>query len=48
MFVKVDQVIGLESGPVAEAIIDEMGKLSYDLKETLSCIRPTLVMKTKL
>ncbi|HEY7778156.1 MAG TPA: ribose 5-phosphate isomerase A [Nitrososphaeraceae archaeon] len=37
-FVKGDQVIGLGSGPMAEAIISEMGRLSHNVKKTILCI----------
>jgi hypothetical protein len=35
-FVKTNQVIGLGSGPMAADIIREIGKLSSNVKETLS------------
>ena len=37
-FVKNNQVIGLGSGPMAAAIVKEIGKISSDIKETLQCI----------
>ena len=44
-FVKNNQVIGLGSGPMAAAIIREMGKLSNDIKETLQCIASSTQIK---
>jgi ribose 5-phosphate isomerase len=38
-YVKNNQIIGLGSGPMAAAIIREMGKLSNDIKITLQCIK---------
>jgi ribose 5-phosphate isomerase A len=37
-FVKNNQVIGLGSGPMAAAIVKEIGKISSDIKKTLQCI----------
>lgn len=44
-FVKGDQVIGLGSGPMAEAIIYEMGRLPQDVKKTLSCVPSSTQIK---
>jgi ribose 5-phosphate isomerase A len=44
-FVKSNQVIGLGSGPMAAAIIKEIGKLSSDIKETLQCIASSTQIK---
>jgi ribose 5-phosphate isomerase A len=44
-YVKGNQVIGLGSGPMAAAIIREMGKLSNDVKVTLQCIASSTQIK---
>jgi ribose 5-phosphate isomerase A len=44
-FVKGDQVIGLGSGPMAEAVICEMGRLPHDVKKTLLCIPSSTQIK---
>ena len=44
-FVKTDQVIGLGSGPMAGAIIREIGKLTSDVKDTLKCIASSTQIK---
>jgi ribose 5-phosphate isomerase A len=44
-YVKSNQVIGLGSGPMATAIIREMGKLSDDIKETLQCVASSTQIK---
>lgn len=44
-FVKTNQVIGLGSGPMAAAIIREIGKLSSNVKETLKCIASSTQIK---
>ena len=44
-FVKGNQVIGLGSGPMAAAIIKEIGKLPSDTKETLECIASSTQIK---
>ena len=44
-YVKGNQVIGLGSGPMAAAIIREMGKLSDDVKETLQCVASSTQIK---
>jgi ribose 5-phosphate isomerase A len=44
-FVKSNQVIGLGSGPMAAAIIREIGKLSPDIKETLKFIASSTQIK---
>ena len=43
--VKNNQVIGLGSGPMAAAIIREIGKLSEDVKETLQCVASSTQIK---
>jgi ribose 5-phosphate isomerase A len=44
-YVKNNQIIGLGSGPMAAAIIREMGKLSNDIKKTLQCIASSAQIK---
>jgi ribose 5-phosphate isomerase A len=44
-FVKINQIIGLGSGPMAAAIIRQIGKLSTDVKETLQCISSSTQIK---
>jgi len=44
-FVKNNQVIGLGSGPMAAAIVNEIGKLSSDIKETLQCVASSTQIK---
>ena len=44
-YVKSNQVIGLGSGPMAAAIVREMGKLSDDIKETLQCVASSTQIK---
>ena len=44
-FVKNNQVIGLGSGPMAAAIIKEIGNLSADIKETIQCIPSSTQIK---
>jgi ribose 5-phosphate isomerase len=44
-YVRDSQVIGLGSGPMAAAIIREMGKLSEDVKETLQCVASSTQIK---
>ena len=44
-FVKGDQIIGLGSGPMAEAIICEMGRVPRDIKKTLLCISSSTQIK---
>jgi ribose 5-phosphate isomerase len=44
-FVKNNQVIGLGSGPMAAAIVREIGKLSSDIKETLQCVASSTQIK---
>jgi ribose 5-phosphate isomerase A len=44
-FVKSNQVIGFGSGPMAAAIIREIGKLSSNIKETLKCIASSTQIK---
>ena len=44
-FVKNNQVIGLGSGPMAAAIVKEIGKISSDVKETLQCIASSTQIK---
>ena len=44
-YVKSNQVIGLGSGPMAAAIIREIGKLSSNIKETLQCIASSTQIK---
>jgi ribose 5-phosphate isomerase A len=44
-FVKNNQVIGLGSGPMAAAIVKEIGKISSDIKETLQCIASSTQIK---
>jgi ribose 5-phosphate isomerase A len=44
-FVKGEQVIGLGSGPMATAIIKEIGKLPSDIKEKLQCIASSTQIK---
>jgi ribose 5-phosphate isomerase A len=44
-YVKNNQVIGLGSGPMAAAIVREMGKLSNEVKETLQCIASSTQIK---
>jgi ribose 5-phosphate isomerase A len=44
-YVKPGQVIGLGSGPMAAAIIKEIGKLSDDVKETLQCVASSTQIK---
>jgi ribose 5-phosphate isomerase A len=44
-FVKGHQVIGLGSGPMAESVICEMGRLPHDIKKTLSCIPSSTQIK---
>jgi ribose 5-phosphate isomerase A len=44
-FVKSNQVIGLGSGPMAAAIVKEIGKPSPDIKETLKCIASSTQIK---
>jgi ribose 5-phosphate isomerase A len=44
-FVKNNQVVGLGSGPMATAIVKEIGKLSSDIKETLQCIASSTQIK---
>ncbi|HJT48771.1 MAG TPA: ribose 5-phosphate isomerase A [Nitrososphaeraceae archaeon] len=40
-----NQVIGLGSGPMAAAIIREIGKLSEDVKKTLQCVASSTQIK---
>jgi ribose 5-phosphate isomerase A len=44
-FVKNNQVIGLGSGPMAAAIVKEIGKISSDMKKTLQCIASSTQIK---
>jgi ribose 5-phosphate isomerase A len=44
-FVRDNQVIGLGSGPMAAAIIKEIGKLPLDIKKTLKCIASSTQIK---
>jgi ribose 5-phosphate isomerase A len=44
-YVKGNQVIGLGSGPMAAAIVKEIGKISSDVKETLQCIASSTQIK---
>jgi len=44
-FVKDSQVIGLGSGPMAAAIIKEIGKLPPEIKKTLKCIASSTQIK---
>jgi ribose 5-phosphate isomerase A len=44
-YVKGKQVIGLGSGPMAAAIIIQMGKISNDIKKTLQCIASSTQIK---
>ena len=44
-FVKNNQVIGLGSGPMAAAIVKEIGKISSDIKKTLQCIASSTQIK---
>jgi ribose 5-phosphate isomerase A len=44
-FVKSNQAIGLGSGPMAAAIIKEIGKLSHDIKKTLQCVASSTQIK---
>jgi ribose 5-phosphate isomerase A len=44
-YVKNNQVIGLGSGPMAAAIVKEIGKISSDVKETLQCIASSTQIK---
>jgi ribose 5-phosphate isomerase A len=44
-FVKNNQVIGLGSGPMAAAIVKEIGKMSSDIKKTLQCIASSTQIK---
>src|ERR687888_450553 len=44
-FVKNNQVIGLGSGPMAAAIVKEIGKISSDIKKTLQCITSSTQIK---
>jgi ribose 5-phosphate isomerase A len=44
-YVKSNQVIGLGSGPMAAAIIREMGKVPDDIKETLQCVASSTQIK---
>jgi ribose 5-phosphate isomerase A len=44
-YVKNNQVIGLGSGPMAAAIVREMGKLSNEAKETLQCVASSTQIK---
>ena len=44
-FVKDNQVIGLGSGPMAAAIVIEIGKLPSDTKKTLKCIASSTQIK---
>ena len=43
--VKDNQVIGLGSGPMAAAIIREIGKLSEEVKKTLQCVASSTQIK---
>jgi ribose 5-phosphate isomerase A len=44
-YVKNNQIIGLGSGPMAAAIVREMGKLTIEVKETLQCIASSTQIK---
>jgi ribose 5-phosphate isomerase A len=44
-YVRGNQVIGLGSGPMAAAIIREIGKLSDEVKQTLQCIASSTQIK---
>jgi ribose 5-phosphate isomerase A len=44
-FVEYNQVIGLGSGPMAAAIINEIGKIPLDIKKTLKCIASSTQIK---
>src|SRR5919205_3999964 len=44
-YVKNNQTIGLGSGPMAAAIVREIGKLSNEVKETLQCIASSTQIK---
>ena len=44
-YVKNKQIIGLGSGPMAAAIVREMGKLSNEVKEKMQCIASSTQIK---
>jgi ribose 5-phosphate isomerase A len=44
-YVRGNQIIGLGSGPMAAAIVREIGKLSDEVKETLQCIASSTQIK---